>query len=76
MTFKYVDKEILKATGWFYGLKTTNYIVSYCEKCECQRIHYFVQDCFNKILFECSFCEENEVVDSLGGEGNGFNQSG
>ena len=58
MTFKYVEKEILIETGWFYGLKSSKYIVSYCEKCECQTIHYLVKDCYNKMLFECSFCKE------------------
>ena len=63
MTYKYVEKKILKDTKWIYGLKKSGYIVSYCEKCECQRIHYYVKDCYSKILFECSFCKENKNME-------------
>lgn len=71
MTYKYVEKKVLKDTGWIYGLKRTRYIVSYCEVCRCQRVHYYVRDCFSKILFECSFCKENKNKE--GGIENGTN---
>jgi hypothetical protein len=58
MTLKYIEKKILADTGWLYGLNRSGYVVSYCENCECQRIHTFVKDCYSKILFECSFCNE------------------
>jgi hypothetical protein len=51
---KYIDKNILEKTKWIFDERLPNYIVSYCDICQQQTIHYFFQEYENRILFRCS----------------------
>lgn len=67
---KFIDKETLQETGWWRNLfnENTAYVVSYCEKCRCQRIHHVLNREFELdnqgkwritgFSFICDFCKE------------------
>ena len=73
---KFIDKQTLVDNGWWGGLFGKNpYVVSFCDKCQCQRVHYVVdkewdQDDNEKwritgFLFFCGVCKErfkNECI--------------